>query len=74
MPDILTISDIMRRYGCVRQTAGKIMKKLPFFVIGGRKFVKARDLQDYEESLIEYPAISVPRTVTVEMRIPRRKA
>lgn len=50
------------------------MKKLPCFVIGGRKFVKVRDLQEYEESLIEYPAVAIPRTSAVEMKIPRRRA
>lgn len=55
MPDILTIYDIMQRYDCTKSTAEKIMGQLPTFRIENTRFVKLRDLQNYEERIMQYP-------------------
>lgn len=76
MPDILSVQDLMMRYGCERHTAAKIIKGLPKFRVGKRLFVKMVDLLNWEESRIEYP---MPETMTRSTRqtitkIARRKA
>lgn len=56
MPDILTIYDIMQRYDCTKSTAKEIMGQLPTFRIEeDTRFVKLRDLQNYEERIMQYP-------------------
>ena len=72
--DILTTADIMARYGCERQTASKIMHKLPMFRVGNRIFVRARDLTEWEESRTEYPISRKAARATETVTIPRRRA
>ena len=61
MLDILTTNDVMKRYGIERHTAAAIMRKLPVFKVGTRLFVKMRDLQAWEESLVQYPVTNKNR-------------
>lgn len=72
MPDILTTVDVMARYGCERHTAASIMRKLPFFRVGKRMFVKLNDLKTWEESLIEYPVTKTTHK-TQTMKLSRRR-
>lgn len=72
--NILTVADVMERYKCSRQTAAKIMNRLPSFKVGNRLFVREVDLGDYEEKRTAYPVsrktVRGPERVT----IPRRRA
>ena len=80
MNALLTIEDIMTRYGtesrkCSRQTASKIVNSLPHFKIGKRLFVYEKDLAQYERDILRYPAVKPGRRNTPEPHlIPRRTA
>ena len=75
MPDLMTTADVMARYGIQRQAASAIMRQMPVIRVGGRMYVKLRDLMAWEESRTEYPAVKRkgPQLETVT-RIERRKA
>ena len=73
MPELLTVSDIMGRYNCERQAASRIMDKMPVLRVGKRKFIRAADLMDWEESRTEYPVTIARRTKPTTNKIARRK-
>ena len=56
MPDLMTVAEVAERYGLERHSAADLMKKnMPVTRIGGKLFVRKRDLLAYEESRTEYP-------------------
>lgn len=68
MPDLLTVAEVMQRYGVHRQSASAIMHQMPVIKVGNRLFVRARDLLQWEESRTVYPAAPVK-----QRGIPRRR-
>ena len=74
MPDLLTVTEVMQRYGVHRQSASAIMHQMPVIKVGGKLFVRASDLAAWEESKTEYPAGGRTKMATVETvtRIPSR--
>ena len=69
---MLTTVDVMSRYSCERQTAAAIMKRLPWFKVGKRIFVKAVDLEQWEESKTVYP-VAARQHRTQTTKISRRR-
>lgn len=74
MPELLRTEDIMDRYGCERHTATAIMRKLPVLKVGKRLFVRKADLQDWEETRMEYPMAKTRHTTQTITKIARRRA
>jgi hypothetical protein len=73
MSNIITIDDICARYRCERHKAASIMRKLPYFRVGKQLFCYERDLEHWEQSRMEYPAVKTEWKHAVQ-RIERRKA
>ena len=74
MTELLCIADIMERYGLKRATAASYMKKLPTLKVGRRLFVRAVDLEAWEEDRVRYPEIRLTMSPRAFGTIPRRKA
>lgn len=71
MQDLLPTEYIMERYQMKRQAAAKLMNNnLPVVKIGKRIFVRARDLENWEQQKTVYPvtAIRTPKAIRIERR------
>ena len=55
MPELMTTEDVAERYKMERHAAADYMKKLPYFTVGRRIFVRRSDLIEWEKSRIVYP-------------------
>lgn len=74
MQDLLSTEYIMERYSMKRQAAAKLMNNnLPVVKIGKRIFVRARDLENWEQQKTVYPVtpIRTPRKVA---KLERKRA
>lgn len=70
MQDLLSTEYIMERYQMKRQAAAKLMYNLPVVKIGKRIFVRARDLENWEQQKTVYPVtpIRTPKAVRIERK------
>lgn len=60
MQDLLSTEYIMERYSMKRQAAAKLMNNnLPVVKIGKRIFVRARDLENWEQQKTVYPVTPI---------------
>ena len=55
MSELLTTEDIAARYRMERHAAADYMKKLPYFQVGRRIFVRRSDLIEWEKNRTIYP-------------------
>jgi len=70
MQDLLPTEYIMERYSMKRQAAAKLMYNMPVVKIGKRIFVRAKDLEAWEQQKTVYPvtAIRTPKAIRIEKR------
>jgi len=70
MQDLLSTEYIMERYQMKRQAAAKLMYNMPVVKIGKRIFVRARDLENWEQQKTVYPVtpIRTPKAVRIERK------
>lgn len=70
MQDLLPTEYIMERYQMKRQAAAKLMYNMPVVKIGKRIFVRARDLENWEQQKTVYPVtpIRTPKAVRIERK------
>ena len=55
MPELMTTEDVAERYKMERHAAADYMKKLPYFTVGRRIFVRRNDLIEWEKNRTLYP-------------------
>lgn len=70
MQDLLSTEYIMERYSMKRQAAAKLMYNMPVVKIGKRIFVRAKDLEAWEQQKTVYPATAIrtPKAIRIERR------
>jgi len=74
MQDLLSTEYIMERYSMKRQAAAKLMNNnLPVVKIGKRIFVRARDLENWEQQKTVYPVTPI-RTPRKVIKLERKRA
>lgn len=74
MQDLLSTEHIMERYSMKRQAAAKLMNNnLPVVKIGKRIFVRARDLENWEQQKTVYPVTPI-RTPRKVIKLERKRA
>lgn len=74
MQDLLSTEYIMERYSMKRQAAAKLMNNnLPVVKIGKRIFVRARDLENWEQQKTVYPVTPI-RTPRKIIKLERKRA
>ena len=74
MQDLLSTEYIMERYEMKRQAAAKLMNNnLPVVKIGKRIFVRARDLENWEQQKTVYPVTPI-RTPRKVIKLERKRA
>ena len=74
MQDLLSTEYIMERYSMKRQAAAKLMNNnLPVIKIGKRIFVRARDLENWEQQKTVYPVTPI-RTPRKVIKLERKRA
>jgi hypothetical protein len=73
MQDLLSTEYIMERYSMKRQAAAKLMYNMPVIKIGKRIFVRARDLENWEQQKTVYPVVTPIRSRKV-VRLERKRA
>lgn len=74
MQDLLSTEYIMERYSMKRQAAAKLMNNnLPVVKIGKRIFVRARDLENWEQQKTVYPVTPI-RTPRKVVKLERKRA
>ena len=74
MQDLLSTEYIMERYAMKRQAAAKLMNNnLPVVKIGKRIFVRARDLENWEQQKTVYPVTPI-RTPRKVIKLERKRA
>ena len=74
MQDLLSTEYIMERYSMKRQAAAKLMNNnLPVVKIGKRIFVRARDLENWEQQKTVYPVTPI-RTPHKVVKLERKRA
>ena len=74
MQDLLSTEYIMERYSMKRQAAAKLMNNnLPVVKIGKRIFVRAWDLENWEQQKTVYPVTPI-RTPRKVIKLERKRA
>ena len=73
MQDLLSTEYIMERYQMKRQAAAKLMYNMPVVKIGKRIFVRARDLENWEQQKTVYPVTPI-RTPHKVVKLERKRA
>lgn len=73
MQDLLSTEHIMERYQMKRQAAAKLMYNMPVVKIGKRIFVRARDLENWEQQKTVYPVTPI-RTPQKVIKLERKRA
>lgn len=74
MQDLLSTEYIMERYSMKRQAAAKLMNNnLPVVKIEKRIFVRARDLENWEQQKTVYPVTPI-RTPRKVIKLERKRA